>query len=290
MKPTLTAGSRNAFTILWTCLALCSCDSNPSHVTSVPGSEYRVPETVTLTVLAVRDATNGTVFEGTTNLPDNTKLGVELMTNNRTTAQDFKVYVAFGKFHSGDFRRGTSPLPPGKQKVHVFTYFNTGWQSESDLTLVGTGGSKLKTSAVIHSEDAQLIDGDKVLDYTVDLIIPPLVGLPASSEMAARSDDIASDKAINIVKKAILVVDGSKSSMSVEDGFQFYCRAPGIRVGSGWSATLTAKDSFNVVLDFIDGTGVNEHHETALWEVNVATKTVLYRNKSAKAFSWIPKD
>jgi len=272
-----------------------SCDSgssNPTPAKSEPN--YTVPDQITLTAWASRDANNGTVINGTTNLPNGTKLGVELMNGRRTRAQDFKVFVELGKFHSAGFRYGTSPILSGKQKVHIFTHFTSLWQSPAVLKVLGDGGSKLKLSAVIHSEDAQLIDGDKVLNYTADLIVPPFVSAPAERDTSRPSASPISTEAtaIQIVKKAVLTVDGSRSSMNVEDGASFYFRAPGIRMGDGWSATPTANDNtFNVVLDFINSDGKGkEWHDKAMWEVNLVTKKVLYRNKSAKGFSWIPAE
>jgi len=244
-----------------------------------------------LTASAVRDASNGAVIEGTTNLPDNTKLGVELMTGGQVTAQDFTVFVTSGKFHSSGFSKGASPLQPGKQKVHILTYFNANWQAPAVLQLVGTGGSKLKDSAVIHSEDPQLTDGDKVLDYTVDLLVPPVAVSPAAkSDAPILPDTVLGDKAITIVKHAVLVIEGSRSSMNVEDSVQWYLDIPGIRMGNGWSATPITKTTFSVSLDFIETVGVKEQHGTAIWEVNLVTKQVLYRNSHAKGFSWVPKD
>jgi hypothetical protein len=43
-------------------------------------------------------------------------------------------------------------------------------------------------------------------------------------------------------------------------------------------------------LDFVNTVGGKEQHDTAMWDVNVVTKKVLYRNKNAKYFSWIPSD
>lgn len=77
------------------------------------------------------------MLQGTTNLPEGTKLGVELMKGDMGGAQDFKIFVASGAFHSAAFRNGASPLPPGKQKVHVFTFFNKNWQSEANLKVIG---------------------------------------------------------------------------------------------------------------------------------------------------------
>jgi len=239
-----------------------------------------------LTASAARDISDGTVIEGTTNLPDGTKLGVEMMSGDRATAQDFHVFVASGIFRSGGFRKGAIPLPPGRQKVHIFTHFNTNWQTPTILDLVGDGGSKFKPSDVIHSEDPQLIDGEKILEYTATLIIPPLGSV--STESNVRAEMMPADKAIAIAKKAVLVVDGNRSSETVEGGLNYYFRFPGIRAGNGWSATQTAPSTFNVSVDFVNTVNGQEQHESAVWEVNTVTKKVLYRNKNAKRFSWIP--
>jgi hypothetical protein len=281
----------STFTISLALLCISCKSSSSSQSASGPVNDYHLPDKITLTASAVRDASGGTVIEGTTNLPDESKLGLELMIGNRTTAQDFDVFVVSGKFHSARFERGASPLPAGKQKVHIFTYFNTNWQSESVLKLVGTGGGNLKPSEVIRSEDPQLIDGDKDLQYTIDLTTPPLANTPSNSATASQSQSMPSDKAIALVKNAILVVDGSRSSETVEGGIRYYFSAgPSIRMGNGWSATLTAKDSFTVVLDFVNTVGTTEQHDVAIWEANLVTKKVLYRNKNAKGFSWIPRD
>ena len=259
-----------------------SCSSTTTSKT--PQSLYRIPDQITLTASAVRDLDNGTVIEGSTNLPSNTKLGVEMMTGGRTTAQDFKVLVNSGRFRSAGFRKGVAPLPSGKQTVHIFTHFNSHWQNEAVLGQVGKGGANLKLSPVIHSEDAQLADGEKILDYTVELVIPPVGKSGAKSEAGSS----ARDKAIESVKKAVLIVDGSRSSETVEGGTKFYFGDSGIRMGTGWSATETGNNTFTVALDFINKVGGTDQHDTAIWEVNTVTRKVLYRNKYAKNFSWIP--
>ena len=68
-----------------------SCNSG-SSTSNAGGSEssYTVPDQITLTASASRDESNGTVISGTTNLPDGTKVEVELMNWGRTgyRAQD----------------------------------------------------------------------------------------------------------------------------------------------------------------------------------------------------------
>jgi hypothetical protein len=64
------------------------------------------------------------------------------------------------------------------------------------LELVGKGGSKLNLGGVIISEDAQLQDAEKQLEYSPVLVVPPL------------SEPSAEQKAITVVKNAGLTVDG----------------------------------------------------------------------------------
>lgn len=250
---------------------------NPSHV------QYTLPDTITLTASAGRDESDATVISGRTNLPDGTKLGVELMSGSRAGADD-SVVVASGRFHSRGFRRGDSPIPPGKQRVHIFAYFNGPWQSPAVLALLGDGGHKLKASAVIHSRDSQLVDGDNVLDYTADLVIPAPGTANRTSTEGFPVSTSTETRAIDIVKKAVLVVDGYRSSMNVEDGVRYYLRFPGLRAGDGWSAIQISPDTFDVYFDFVDG----DNKSKAMWEVSTTTHKVLYRNKYAKGFSSIP--
>lgn len=235
-------------------------------------SAYSLSE-INLSISAERNNLNGVVIIGETNLPDGTKLGIELIHGKKAGAQDYSVFVSSGKFRSASFTNNGAPIPEGKQKVHVLTYFNELWQSQEILKLVGNKGQQLKPSKIIRVEDSLLIDSDRMLDYSTVLLIPVLNKDPETA-------------AINLTKKAILIVDGSRSSMNVEDGFKFY-HTPEIRDGDGWQAEKQSDGSFNVILDFING---NMGYEKAIWNANLKTKRVIYRNKYAKDFSWIPKE
>lgn len=144
----------------------------------------------------------------------------------------------------------------------------------------------MEPSAVIHVQDSQLTDSDKILDYSAVLIVPPLSGsLPEGLDGSGCKD---CEKALALAKRAVLVVDGSRSSETVKGGVRYYFNFPGIRNGSGWSAAPTNKNIYNGSLDFINTVGSQEQHEIATWEVNVKTRAVLYRNKNVRIFSGIP--
>jgi len=95
-------------------------------------------------------------------------------------------------------------------------------------------------------------------------------------------------RAVDVVKNAVLTVDGDRSSETIEGGVTYYLGFPGIRMGTGWSAEPLSNNNYRVVLDFINTVGSQEEHASAIWDVDMRTKKVLYRNKYAKNFSWIP--
>lgn len=271
--------------LLVSALLFASVTGNSCFLKSAPDST--LPSQITLSAVAVRDAENGTVIEGKTNLPPGTRLGVELVNGKRVSAPDLRVNVDSGKFRSAPFFQNNAPLPRGKLKVHVFTQFNSDWQSAELLALLGQGGKNLKPSGVIHPEDAQLTDSDNVLDYTAELVIPPIDAAALKRAAAAQAEAANREKAVEMVKKAFIVVNGSRSSTNVEDGVQIYCKASNFRIGDGWSATSIGKDTYNVGLDLVKIEHNVGRRDSAMWEVNFATRKVLYRNKTAKSISLV---
>jgi hypothetical protein len=257
--------------VAFVALVLCSsCSQSGEHI-----ALYHLPDHITVTnVKAVRAANNDVVIQGSTNLPDGTKIGVELVNNRRYPVQDWNVLVASGNFRSAGLRVGTSPLARGKQKIHILSVFNPNWQSEDILSLVGANGTKLNASEVIRSQDPQMIDSNKSLDYTLSLSIPPVIGA------APQKND-----PIQIVKNTTLTVDGKHSRFNVDDEVRQYLdTSDDLRMGSGWSATPVGRNKYNVVLDFINKSGNTRHH-SAIWEVDSKTKQVFYRNRNAKVIS-----
>lgn len=83
----------------------------------------------------------GTVFYGETNLPDGTKLGINLEKNGRNCGQDFKIFVSGGEFNSAPFTSHGYPLS-GTYNVELFTVFNKLWQTKSILVLLGNYDSE----------------------------------------------------------------------------------------------------------------------------------------------------
>jgi hypothetical protein len=96
------------------------------------------------------------------------------------------------------------------------------------------------------------------------------------------------DAAIRLVKKAVLTVDGRRSSMDVEDDIAFLIKAPtGLKAGKGWSVTKGSGSKYVVNYGFING-ALGEALATC--EADVSTKSVRYVNDNAKTFSWVPAE
>jgi hypothetical protein len=88
------------------------------------------------------------------------------------------------------------------------------------------------------------------------------------------------DVAVHLVKKALLTVDGRRSSMDIEDCIAFLTQSPtGLKPSKGWSVTKRSGSKYVASYSFINGTlGEN----LATWEVDVSTKFVHYTNENAK--------
>jgi len=96
------------------------------------------------------------------------------------------------------------------------------------------------------------------------------------------------DVALHLVKKAVLTVDGRRSSMDIEDCIAFLTQSPaGLKPSKGWSVSKGSGSKYVASYSFINGTlGGN----LATWEVDVSTKFVRFTNENAKNLSWVPAE
>lgn len=280
-------------------LQFVACDQSGGPRTGTPKAAYALPDQFIFEPSAERGSEGQIFITGHTNLPDGLKIGVEVglgkyrMTNDflkipwkaGLIEQDFRIVISDGRFRSVGLGSEQAPIPAGKYHVHFFAHFNGAWQSPEILAIAGRGGSNLH-GPFFKLEEPDVIDSDKILDYVATLDLPATSD-PTKEPRTTPSAPSKEQRAIELAKKAVLVVDGSRSSMTVEDGFAFYRKDPEIRLGSGWSASPSEGNTFLVSLGFIDGKAGEEH---AIWSVDLSTRKVKYVNKAAKAFSWIPAE
>jgi len=226
------------------------------------------PTDITLSATAERGSTGEVAIVGSTNLPDGTKIGAEV-----DGAQDFNIRVSRGAFRSAGFTNGTRALPQGPHKIRILAYFNEAWQSAKVLGAIGKGGSRLNVGTFIKLEDKNLVDSAKLLDATMTVQFPPL-----------SLDSVA----VDLVKKAILTVDGRRSATNVEANIAFFMQGSSeIRPARGWLTSGEGGSKFLVSYSFING---SLGEESATWEADVTTKLVRYTNTAAKNFSWVPAE
>jgi hypothetical protein len=179
------------------------------------------------------------------------------------------------------------PFPPGRKQIHYeadfmgtsATNFNAYVQRPEVQKVVGEGGRNLK-GEMFKETDPDIVDSDRVLDYSQTVQFPPLT-LEA--------------EAINLVKRAVLTNPGfGRSSTDVDQSVQYNVKTTALLAktpnfhweGKGWSARLTGDRTYAVSFDSITDDEEGEHQ--AVWSANLATRQVKYVNKAAKDLSWVP--
>ena len=239
------------------------------QVRQVSGNAPRLddPATWALKTRATRDSNGGVVLAGSTNIPDGVKLMVQL-----PSGASSKIEVASGEFSSEPFTDKGTPMAAGPHQVSFIAYFNDAWaQPSAVVELTGRDGKKLQ-GKLFHKTDVDIVDSPKFLEYRTSIDFPPV-----SREA----------EAISLVKSAVLVVDGNRSSATIGDTVsQFLQPSTGIRMGKGWSAIQKSPDTCEVRLDIIDAA----NDGPAIWEADLRSHKVKYVNMTAKLMSYLPPD
>jgi hypothetical protein len=165
----------------------------------------------------------------------------------------------------------------------VLAYFNEAWQTPDILRIVGKGGTNLKGKA-LKLQDPDVVNSDRIIDVIQVVQVPALVANPSVSGSPV-SPETGDAKAITLVKRAILSVDGRRSATDIEANIELFMKSPGLRPATGWRAKSTDGLKYTVTYSFVDG---ELGEKEAIWEADLATRKVRYVNKSAKTFSWTP--
>jgi hypothetical protein len=229
----------------------------------------------------------GTIFHGKTNLPDGTKLAIELVEPRAGAilGQDFRVFVGRGEFSSAPFSdRGRPWLGPFR--VRVFCYFMPAWQAPALLKKLA-----LYSSPHIKALDPGLADSDRILEVVKDVVLPPAPG--------ARSEGA---EAISVVKQHYVVKEGLEFPRSakpigecVEEFTAEVARFSGTWVRHhGWRAEPAQGRAgvYDVFFEYEfgkEGVGCDPGtRQTAWFECDIRTRTVRPRNKNAVYSAWLP--
>jgi len=233
---------------------------------------------MTLQVVLHRADNGGLVVAGTTNLPNGTKLLVQLLNSHGVrNLGDATAATNEGMFAAGPFTNDGSPHPHAWYRVEVIAYFNAPWQqSEAVLAIVGHEGEHLigRFAEPVHPE---FEDSETRLHAVFDCIAPPI-----RSHLRASAVDLK--KAIEVTKAAVLTVDGRGSALPVGEVVREFVPGPGMREFQGWSATALSNGAVLVSYSFWN----DEAPCSSEWLVTLTSGEVRYRNVYAKLMSWAP--
>jgi hypothetical protein len=241
--------------------------NNAASVSTHEPTELTDPATWFIKARARRDAIGSIIIDAVTNIPDGVNLWVQLP--NGSTS---KMRVTGGKISSEPFTNKGRPIESGTHRITFLAYFNQAWeQPAAVLSMTGHDGRKLK-GTLFHKTDSDVIDSARFLDYDTTIGFPPI-----SREL----------EAISLVKSAVLLVDGKRSSAAIGETVNgFLTPSTGIKIGKGWSAISKGSDVYEVQLDIVDAA----NDGPAIWEADLRTKRVRYINSTAKYMSYLPPD
>jgi hypothetical protein len=218
------------------------------------------------------------IIAGNTNLPNGTKLFVELYESRKNgLLGQQQVVVNDGMFAASGFRNGEAPHRPGWYTVEVLAHFNGPWQQpDAVLDIVGKEGEYLvgRFSEPLHPE---LSESEKRFRASFECVAPPLSKAPAHSQADLQ-------RAIEITQKSVLVVDGRVSANPILGVVDLFMSSPGLRAGDGWTASSLSNGAILVGFKFWNA----DSPAVAQWIVILETSEVRYYNLHAKYMSWEP--
>ena len=122
---------------------------------------------------SIRGENTGSVVYGTTNLPDSTKVGINLIKENNTFAQDFDVFVI-----NGDFKKYFPISYFDIESVEIILFDNELWQNKfireqlqfvnSDLWIKDEFGRSITSNKIIKEskevKETKLIKPEEIIN------------------------------------------------------------------------------------------------------------------------------
>jgi hypothetical protein len=213
--------------------------------------------------------------QGTTNLPNNTKLWTTLRRVGEPQQHSRgECRVDGGTFHSiCTAKEGEQPTP-GRYKVEVLAYFNGPWQSKEVRAITGEDGVLLRGPA-IRALDDDVEDPHFILKLDAPVAV-------------AGTRETAEAEALAIVQQARLDVPRhGLSSETIAGGVDIYMSTPNLRPRAGWRVTQCRDGTYDVAFNYWNGEGIEAD---AIWNVLLETRDVQYVNLYAKYMSGIPTD
>jgi hypothetical protein len=235
---------------------------------------------VDLEVVFHRTSEDGLIVVGNTNLPDGTKLMIDLQhSHSKAILGQAHAAVLNGTFAAGPFTDKGRPHPHDWYIVKVYSFFNGPWQQPAAvISIVGDGGNNL-AGRYAEPVDSDVEDPEFMLQASFECVGPPCQDSPSPTpESIAR--------AISIVQNSILTVDGRISAGSIQKVVEYFMSVPELRVCNGWSGEVQANGLIRVTYSYWNGA----EPAAAIWDILVDSGEVHYRNRYGKWMSWMPSE
>jgi len=236
---------------------------------------------VAVDVALLRDLYDGIAVVGETNLPEGTKIMVDLRSAG---AMEYHAQasgcVTARRIFVGPFMLGESPLPQRWYQIELCAYFNEAWAQPAHVVdMTGFDGAKLG-GKLISPLDPDLDESEYAVRAFFECPAP-------ATQLECALGDAEIIAAIGALKESVLRVPGHTHELSSEcvgDVVNRFMGAPGLREREGWQAVLAIPGVVEVTYSFWDG----QCPGLARWQVIPRSGEVRYRNRSAKQMSWSP--
>jgi len=233
---------------------------------------------VLLSVSLQRAADDSLLATGTTNLPEGTRVWVQLAHPGEPACiGHVSTAVTGGMFAAVGFTDHGNPHPVAWYTVEIVAYFNQSWaQSDAVLAVVGCDGAHLG-GRFAEPVDSDFDDQGRCVQARFECLAPPLTSESAVN-IASTGD------ALEVLRSTVMTVDGSRSDDSVGAVVDWFMSMPGLREREGWKAEARPNGLVAVSYSYWDGDTPAE----ANWLVVPSAGQVRYADIHAKRFSWSP--
>lgn len=215
---------------------------------------------------------------GTTNLPDETKLMIDLypsaVSEEGGCLGQAKATVQDGMFFAAGFTNREEPHPHAWFTVETVAYFNDAWRQPAQVVEIsGKDGAFLKGpfAEPIHPEFPEV--GQRI-KARFSCVAPPL-----KDAIKLQKSDL--QRAIEMVQEAVLDIDGSLATKAVREIVADRWRFKDFNPRGEWQARVLPNGGVIVSLLYWKG----DTPATAEWHVLLASGEVRYWNFDGKWMS-----
>jgi hypothetical protein len=227
-----------------------------------------------------RAADNSLIVIGATNLPNGTRIWVDLhQTRGGPEIGHMEAQIHEGTLAASGFMNGDRPFAHGWYSVELLSYFNGPWRQPAAVLAIVGPDAKLLAGKFAQDLHPELPESEKIFRAEFECVAPMLKDAPERTESDLQ-------RAIKVTQQAVLTVDDRKSASPILEVVDYFMKAPDIRPREGWLAKALPNGAIIVSYSFWNGPTPAQSE----WTVILDAGDVRYRNLHGKLMSWLPAD